>query len=94
MAEYTDRFEDNVPGAFYVDAMCIDCDQCRQTAPEFFTRNESGGYSFVKRQPTTEDEVRLCEEAVDACPIEAIGSDGPSELSPVFERNSMSKVDA
>ncbi len=94
MAEYEDRYEDNAPGRFYVDDMCIDCDQCRQDAPDFFTRNDRDGHSFVKRQPVTAEEIRLCEEAVDGCPIEAIGDDGP-EKPPLSEnRKSLAKIDA
>ena len=53
MADKANKYPDNVPGGFYVDTQCIDCDLCRQTAPSNFDRNKSGGYSFVKKQPTT-----------------------------------------
>ena len=79
MADYSDRYPENVSGAFYVDDQCIDCDMCRLNAPEFFTRDDEGAHSFVHRQPVTEEEVEACLEAVDGCPVEAIGSDGPSE---------------
>ncbi|MEC5125283.1 ferredoxin [Verrucomicrobiales bacterium BCK34] len=94
MAEYEDRYEENAAGRFYVDDMCIDCDQCRQDAPQFFTREDNGGYSYVARQPVTEEEIRLCEAAVDGCPIEAIGDDGPED-PPIFrDANSLAKIDA
>ena len=64
------------PGKFYVDQQCIDCDLCRETAPAFFTRHDEGGYSFVHKQPTTEEDVSLCMEALEGCPVEAIGNDG------------------
>ncbi len=76
MAEIDDRYEDNVKGAFYVDDQCIDCDLCRETAPENFTRNEDGGYSYVYKQPESDDERALCEEAMEGCPVEAIGDNG------------------
>lgn len=76
MADPNDRVPENVPGAFYVDTNCIDCDVCRDTAPENFTRADGGGYSYVFRQPSTQEEIDLCEEALLACPVEAIGSDG------------------
>mgnify|MGYP000220292466 CR=1 FL=1 len=79
MAEYEDRYPNNTPGAFYVDDQYIDCDMCRLNAPDFFTRDDEGAHSFVHRQPLSEDEVKLCLEAVDGCPVEAIGSDGPTE---------------
>ena len=76
MAVFANRYSDNVPGKFYVDDQCIDCDLCRETAPDNFTRNEDGGYSFVYKQPTSPDEETLCKEAMEGCPVEAIGQDG------------------
>lgn len=77
MADKTQKYPDNAPGQFYVDNTCIDCDACRQVAPDNFARNEDGGYSFVCKQPDNDDEKNLCIEAVGACPVEAIGMDGP-----------------
>lgn len=76
MATFADRVKENVSGLFYVDSQCIDCDLCRETAPNFFKRNDDGGYSFVYKQPTTEDEKAQCMEALEGCPVEAIGNDG------------------
>ena len=76
MANRSERLSDNVAGKFYVDSQCIDCDVCRVTAPESFQRSEEKGYSYVYRQPATAEEHALCEEAMDCCPVEAIGSDG------------------
>ncbi len=39
-------------------------------------RSDDNGYSFVYKQPETEEERELCDEALTACPVEAIGSDG------------------
>ncbi len=75
MAETKDKLPDNVSGKFYVDRQCIDCDVCRDTSPENFTRNDENGYSFVKKQPENEAELEKCVEAMDACPVEAIGDD-------------------
>nr|ABV27434.1 conserved domain protein [Chloracidobacterium thermophilum] len=61
---------------FYVDTQCIDCDVCRDTAPNNFTRNDEGGYSYVYKQPENDEEMEQCLEAMDACPVEAIGNDG------------------
>ena len=76
MAVFANRYLDNITGKFYVDDQCIDCDLCRETAPNNFTRNEDGGYSYVYRQPTSPDEETLCKEAMEGCPVEAIGNDG------------------
>ena len=76
MAVFANKYPDNVPGKFYVDDQCIDCDLCRETAPDNFTRNEDGGYSYVFKQPTSPGEEALCKEAKEGCPVEAIGPDG------------------
>jgi ferredoxin len=79
MAAFANKYPDNTAGKFYVDDQCIDCDLCRETAPENFTRNEDGGYSFVFKQPATPAEEALCKEAQEGCPVEAIGSDGDTQ---------------
>lgn len=76
MADVDDKYEDNAAGKYYVDSQCIDCDVCRETAPNNFTRNDDGGYSFVYKQPANEEEEDQCAEAMEACPVEAIGDDG------------------
>jgi ferredoxin len=77
MPDRNDKVKENVqPGAYYVDSSCIDCDVCRDTAPDNFTRSDENNYSFVYKQPETEEEVLKCEEAVLCCPVEAIGNDG------------------
>jgi ferredoxin len=76
MANVADKVKENVGGLFYVDSQCIDCDLCRETAPKFFKRNDDGGYSFVFNQPETDEDKALCQEALQGCPVEAIGSDG------------------
>ena len=76
MAEIEDKLPDNVRGKYYVDDQCIDCDVCRDTSPANFTRNDENGYSYVHKQPETPAEIELCEEALMACPVEAIGNDG------------------
>ncbi len=76
MPDKEEKWPLNVSGKFYVDEQCIDCDLCRETAPEFFTRDDDGGYSYVHTQPSEADDVELCVEALEGCPVEAIGEDG------------------
>jgi ferredoxin len=76
MADRRDRVSESVPGKYYVDSQCIDCDVCRVTAPANFERQEDKGYSYVSRQPATPEEEARCQEAMDCCPVEAIGNDG------------------
>ena len=42
-----------------MDNQCIDCDLCRETAPNNFTRWEDGG-SYVKKQPESPEEEAAC----------------------------------
>lgn len=76
MAELSDKYSDNVAGKYFVDTECIDCDLCRETAKDNFTRNGDEGYSYVYKQPENEDEEQLCREAMEGCPVEAIGDFG------------------
>lgn len=76
MADNTDKVEGSVDGQFFVDSNCIDCDLCRQTAPENFERNEDEGFTFVNKQPENEEEEQACRDALEECPTEAIGDDG------------------
>lgn len=73
MADVANKYPENILGKYYVDNQCIDCDLCRETAPDNFKRNDDGGYSFVYKQPTTPEEEARCKEAKEGCPVEAIG---------------------
>jgi len=76
MADQANKYPENAGGKYYVDNQCIDCDLCRETAPDNFKRNEDGGYSIVYKQPGNDDEEARCKEAMEGCPVEAIGNDG------------------
>lgn len=76
MAELNERYEDNVPGKWYVDKKCILCSVCSEAAPKNFKEADSGDHDVVYKQPTAEDEEQQCLEAMSACPVEAIGNDG------------------
>ncbi len=76
MADPKDRLPENAPGSWYVDTQCIDCDVCRVTAPANFQRDDAKGYSYLSRQPANPEEEAGCQEALDCCPVEAIGNDG------------------
>src|SRR5229473_2099978 len=76
MADAANRYPENVPGKFYVDDQCIDCDLCRETAPANFKRNDDGGHSYVYKQAENPEEEARCKEAMEGCPVEAIGNDG------------------
>ncbi len=75
MADKQSKFEENVDGAFYVDDSCIACDACSVAAPCNFKLLE-GEYAFVFKQPESDEERDQCLEALESCPVEAIGQDG------------------
>jgi glyoxylase-like metal-dependent hydrolase (beta-lactamase superfamily II)/ferredoxin len=72
MANVQQRLPENVPGDFYVDATCIDCDTCSQLAPSLF--HDHGEQCSVYRQPQTQAETRLALMALVACPTGSIGT--------------------
>lgn len=76
MANIANKYPENVPGKYYVDNQCIDCDQCRETAPNNFKRNDDAGHAYVYKQPENPEEEKQCKEAKEGCPVEAIGDDG------------------
>ena len=76
MADPTDKVAGQIEGRYHVDTQCIDCDLCRETAPDNFMRNDEEGFSYVFKQPTTEQEELQSKDAMDNCPVEAIGADG------------------
>ena len=76
MADVANRYAENALGHFYVDDQCIDCDQCREIAPEHFRRDDASGHSYVFRQPSTAAEEELCRKAMENCLVEAIGDNG------------------
>jgi len=72
MADRRRTVAENVPGDFFVDETCIDCDTCRQLAPAVFA--EGDGHSFVQLQPQTADAARSALRALLACPTGSIGT--------------------
>jgi len=72
VASLQQRLPENVPGDFFVDSTCIDCDTCSQLAPDIF--RDHGDQCSVHRQPETDDEIRLAMMALVACPTGSIGA--------------------
>jgi glyoxylase-like metal-dependent hydrolase (beta-lactamase superfamily II)/ferredoxin len=66
------RLDTNVPGDFFVDSTCIDCDACRIFAPAVF--HDAGDQSSVYHQPETEEELLAAQKALISCPTSSIGS--------------------
>lgn len=76
MADKKHSFPMNVPGRYFVDDQCIACDACCVEAPRFFAMNDNDGHAFVKLQPVTPEDIKEAENALAACPVEAIGNNG------------------
>lgn len=76
MADKNDAWEENAPGKFFVDKTCIACDACVIAAPENFKMNEDDGHAFLAKQPLNATEEDQCREAMEGCPVEAIGNEG------------------
>ena len=84
MADKRDKFDDNVGGvtvikgkkySFYVDRECIFCHVCSQAAPDNFKASDDGDHDVVYKQPENETELDECYDALEQCPVYAIGDD-------------------
>jgi glyoxylase-like metal-dependent hydrolase (beta-lactamase superfamily II)/ferredoxin len=66
------KHPENVAGDFFVDTTCIDCDLCRQIAPDVFA--DVGEQSAVFRQPETPEQQFEAMKALVTCPTASIGT--------------------
>lgn len=76
MADKDNKLEENMEGSYYVDNTCIACGVCVEEAPENFAMNEEGTHAYVFKQPDNKEEERVCNSALESCPVDAIGDDG------------------
>ena len=76
MANADEKWEDNVSGKFYVDKECILCSLCVDVAPENFREADDGDHDIVYKQPDNDEELAACQDAMEQCPVDAIGDDG------------------
>lgn len=83
MANPDKRVPENAPGDFFVDATCIDCDTCRQVAPQVF--GQAPDTSFVKAQPAAAADRRRALQALLACPAGSIGCLGNDDVTAVTD---------
>ena len=81
MANRHNQHLENVPGDFFVDNTCINCDTCRQLAPEVFA--DTGDHSYVQLQPGSQDQARAALRALLACPTGSIGTAHPNRSGEV-----------
>lgn len=74
MARLADRIPENADGVFFVDDSCIDCDACRQLAPQTFARADGRSQSYVAAQPADAATRQRALMALVACPTSSIGT--------------------
>jgi glyoxylase-like metal-dependent hydrolase (beta-lactamase superfamily II)/ferredoxin len=74
MADLNRKLKENAPGELFVDETCIDCDTCRELAPETFGSLRNG-QSFVREQPRDGAGWRSALQAVVSCPTASIGAE-------------------
>lgn len=82
MADFRKAGLENVPGEFFVDTTCIDCDTCRQLAPQVF--GEAAKYAYVHHQPQSATERRLAMHALVSCPTGSIGCVSKADPKSVY----------
>ena len=82
MSNASGKHKSNIPGPWYCTDPedddgegCIACNVCYTGADEFFASDDAGN-AYVIKQPQTEDEIALCQEQLEACPVASIGTDG------------------
>ena len=82
MADPNDSWEDNVGGtsivagkkfSFFVDKECILCSVCSDAAPNNFKISDEDDHDICYKQPDNVEELEQCYEALETCPVEAIG---------------------
>tara|TARA_R110000851_G_scaffold91748_5_gene200295 strand:+ start:4421 stop:4684 length:264 start_codon:yes stop_codon:yes gene_type:complete len=85
MADSEDKWEDNVNGfsiisgkkvSFFVDRECILCSVCEEVAPKNFRLSDEEDHDICYKQPENEQELEECIEAMECCPVDAIGDNG------------------
>ena len=76
MALKEEKWEDNAHGRFYVDRECIVWSFCSALAPNNFRLSDDETHDICYKQPENAEEEDNCMEAMESCPVEAIGDDG------------------
>ena len=83
MAKIEFKVAENVPGKYFVDSTCINCDACRKFGPRTF--GDTGEFAFVKKQPETPQEEIEARRALLSCPVGSIGTLDKVDLKPAME---------
>lgn len=86
------RLPENVPGDFFVDSSCINCDTCRWLAKDTFAARRQGK-SYVYHQPHMDEEIVLALAASQACPTGSIRTEKPNPLAKFAREQFPMRVD-
>jgi glyoxylase-like metal-dependent hydrolase (beta-lactamase superfamily II)/ferredoxin len=73
----------NLPGNWFVDSTCIDCDTCRQLAPQVF--GEADGFAIVRQQPASPADEQAAARALVSCPTGSIGTRAASPATDALD---------
>ena len=76
MADKNSKQPENVPGPWYIDQTCAPCHVCLDEAPSLIRYAPGETHSYFYKQPESPEEETAAENAMQACPTEAIGNDG------------------
>jgi ferredoxin len=76
MADKNDKWEDSIPGKYYVDKSCTFCTVCLDEAPNNLAESDDGDHAYVCKQPENAEEEEAMQNAIEGCPTESIGDDG------------------
>lgn len=91
MANAKERYSENVEGRFFVDRTCINCDTCRQLAPQIFS--EEADHSFVCQQPQSSEDEQAATRALLCCPTGSIGTIGPNQAKETMSELPLELID-
>lgn len=58
-----------------MDRSCILCSLCSELAPKNFRESVDGDHDVVYKQPASDEERVQALEALEQCPVEAIGNE-------------------
>ena len=73
---------------FKISDECIGCKACVNVAQDNFGMSERK--AFVKKQPETEEEIKLCTQAMEVCPVTAISSGkNTGDVMPVLSKSNI-----
>ncbi|MEN8655032.1 ferredoxin [Streptomyces sp. 21So2-11] len=59
-------------GRFHIDDTCIDCQLCRDLAPDNFESDPDNETHYVHKQPEDEGELDCVLDAYESCPSNSI----------------------